>query len=118
MPERGAAFLATGLLISSIWVVWVGLHSWSQQRSEDRTIGPTLVTIGAMLLGFLAAVLIPLPRPWAAVVILVGPIVGSYYTQKGAADPRRRRVVRVGLLVALLAVMAGLFVLDGADLLL
>jgi hypothetical protein len=67
-------------------------------------------------LGFLAAVLIPLPRPWAAVFIFVGPIVGSYYTRKGAPDPGRRRLMRVAFLVAILAVMAGLFVLDSADL--
>ena len=109
--------MATGLLVSSIWVIWVALHSWAQQRSEDRTFRPTLVTLGAIGIGFLAAVLIPWPRPWAALAIFVGPAIGPYYLRRGAPDPVRRRVMRVALSVAFAAVLAGLFVLESADLL-
>jgi heme/copper-type cytochrome/quinol oxidase subunit 3 len=117
VPERGAAFLATGVLISSLWVVWVALHSWSQERPEDRTIRPTLVTLGAIGLSFLAAMLIPWPRPWAAIAIFVGPISSTYYLRKGVPDPGRRRVMSVAMTLAFVAVLAGLFVLESAGLL-
>ena len=116
MPTPDAAFFASGLLLSALWVVWVALHSWAQQRSEDRMIRPTLITLGAIALGFPLAYLL-LPRPWPAVAIFVGPLVGSYYIVKGALDPGRRRLMRIALVATFLTILAGLFALDAAKLL-
>ena len=117
MATPDAAFLATGALISSYWVVWVTLHSWSQRRSEDRTIRPTLVTLGVLGLVFLTIFLIPLLRQWAGLAIFAGPLAASYFLRRGELDPGRRRVMRVALVLALLGVVAGLFVLQSAGLL-
>jgi hypothetical protein len=117
MAQRDEAFLATGALISSYWVVWVTLHSWSQRRSEDRTIRPTLITLGVLGLVALAIFLIPFPRQWTGIAIFAAPLVASYFLRRGELDPGRRRVMRVALVLALLGVVAGLFVLQSADLL-
>ena len=118
MAQRDAAFLATGALISSIWVVWVTLHSWSQRRSEDRTIRPTLMTLGVLGLVALAIFLIPLLRHWTGLAIFAGPLAGSYFLRRGELDPGRRRLRRVALVLTLLGVVVGLFLLQSADLLL
>ena len=114
MADRTTAFLATGYLVSSIWVIWVALNSWAQQRPQDRTIRPTLITLGAIVVGVLVAVLL---RPWASLAIFIGPFIGGYYLRKGVQDPVRRRVTRIALTVAFVAVLAGAFVLESADLL-
>jgi hypothetical protein len=74
----------------------------------------TLAVIG---FAFLAIFVIPLPRQWAAIAIFAGPLAGSYYLRRGELDPGRRRVMRVALVVGLLGVVAGLFVLQSAGLL-
>lgn len=117
MPERGMAFVATGLLLSSLWVVWVAVNSWTERRG-NRMIRPALITLSAIVLGFAVAVVFLWPGPSAGLAALVGPTLAVYYTRNGEADPARRRAARVALLVALVGVFAGVFALRSVDLLL
>jgi TRAP-type uncharacterized transport system fused permease subunit len=116
LADRLGALVATGLLISSISVAWVALHSWAQRRSEDRSIWPTLTTLGVLALVLLILAL-PLPRQWTGLAIFAIPLACGYYVRKGDLDPGRRRVMHIGLVLVLVGVIVGLFALQSVDLL-
>jgi hypothetical protein len=118
MPEPGLAFLATGLVVSSYWVVAVALHSWSCLGASERTALPAVITAVAIGVAFLLALLLPVPPSWSAIAVFVGPLVAAFYLRRGIVDPRRRLGMRIGLAVAFVATLAALFVLDSANLLL
>jgi hypothetical protein len=118
MPEGTASFVATGLVISSIWVIWVALHAWSRERPSDRTPLPALITAVAIGTAFLLVVMFRVPRPWAGLAVFVAPAVGSFYLRRGLPEPGRRPWMRVGLVVAFVATLAGLLALDSVNLLL